>query len=183
MKKTTKPFLLLASFFFLCSATTLQAQSSSSPQPRYKDLVVENPNAEADMKVVSDYVNALVSGDLDKAKSLMADNYKGYGPAPTDSSTMEQTINGWQENYNRQSNRKVSFVTQTFKVTSGNLQGNWVSLWGDYSFTENGKDIKFPFQYTAHVTNGKIDSDRIYYDRLYIMQTLGYTVTPPDSGK
>lgn len=97
----------------------------------------------------------------------MADNYKGYGQVPADSATGEQTISAWQQNYKTQSNRKVGFVTQTFRVKSGDLKGNWVSVWGDYSFTEKGKDITFPFQYTARVTNRKIATDRIYYDKLY----------------
>ena len=182
MKKTTKPALLFAALFLFVSLNALKAQTST-PQPGYGDMVVANPNAEKDIKLVSDYVNALTSGDLDKAKSLATDNYVGYGPAPTDSATIDQTISGWKENSTRQSNRTINFVPATFKVTSGDNQGEWVSLWGEYSFTENGKDVKFPFQYTAHVTDGKIDKDLIYYDRLYIMQTLGYTLTPPAGGK
>ena len=156
-----------------------QAQSTSATQPRYKDVVVDNPEAEADMKVVSDFVNSLTSGDLDKAKSLLADKYKGYGPAPVDSTTTEQMISTWKENYKTQTNRKVGFVTQTFRVLQGDLKGDWVSLWGNYSFTQNDKNVSFPFQYTARVTDGKIDTDRIYYDRMYILQTLGYKVTAP----
>jgi hypothetical protein len=183
MKKKIKLNLIFAVLLLAVLATTTQAQSTPTSNPRYQDVVVENPNAEADMKVVSDYVNSLVSGDIVKAKTLMATGYKGYGPSVADSATSEQTISGWQQNYKTQLNRKVGFVTQTFRVKSGDLQGDWVSLWGDYSFTENGKDVKFPFQYTARVTKGKIDTDRIYYDRLYILQTLGYKVTPPESNK
>lgn len=183
MKKTISSSLLFTALLLTVMGTTAQAQSKPAAQPRYKDVVVENPNAEADMKVVSDYVRSLTSGDLVKAKTLMTDNYRGYGPSPTDSSTSEQTITGWQQNYETQLNRKVSFITQTFRVKTGDLKGNWVSLWGDYSFTQNGKDLKFPFQYTARVTKGKIDTDRIYYDRLYILQTLGYKVTPPENNK
>lgn len=183
MKKTIKLTLLFAAILLSVMATTAQAQSKSAAQPRYKDVVGENPTAEADMKVVSDYVRSLTSGDLVKAKTLMADNYRGYGPSPTDSSTSEKTISGWEENYKRQSNRKVGFITQTFRVKTGDLKGNWVSMWGDYGCTQNGKDLKFPFQYTARVTKGKIDMDRIYYDQLYILQTLGYKITPPESNK
>lgn len=50
----------------------------------------------------------------------------------------------WTENYKTQSNCKVTFVTKTFKVLSGNLKGNWVSMWGDYTFTQAGKTITFP---------------------------------------
>ena len=179
MKKSIKLNLLFATLLLTVFTMMAEAQSASSAQPRYKDVVVENPEAEADMKVVGDFVNSLTSGDLDKAKSLLADKYKGYGPAPVDSTTTEQMISTWKENYKTQSNRKVGFVTQTFRVLSGNLKGDWVSLWGDYSFTQNGKNVSFPFQYTARVSDGKIDTDRIYYDRMYILQALGYKVTPP----
>lgn len=69
-----------------CTLTT-QAQT-----PSYKDLVVDNPNAEADMKEVGDYANALVTGDLKKAKSLLAKTYMAYGPGSTDSSTVDQEM-------------------------------------------------------------------------------------------
>lgn len=58
--KTLFRFPLLAvaaSLLFIGAAA--QAQNTS----RYKDVVVDNPTAEADMKVVGDFVNALVSGD------------------------------------------------------------------------------------------------------------------------
>ena len=77
-------------------------------------------------------------------------------------------------------NRKIAFVTQTFRVLSGNLKGNWVSMWGDYTFTDAkaAKQYRFPFQYTASVANGKITSDRVYYDALSILTQLGFKVHP-----
>ena len=170
---------LAASLLFICAS----AQAQNTPTPRYKDVVVDNPTAEADMKVVSDYINAIVSGDLVKAKSLLSGNFMAHGPARSDSSTVEQELARWTENYKNQTDRKVSFVTQTFKVLSGNLKGNWVSLWGDYTFTQAGKTIKFPFQYTANVADGKIMSDRIYYDVFSIYTQLGFKVVPPDVAK
>ena len=175
--------MLLASVVTQVFVTVVHAQTTPAKQPRYKDVVADNPNAEADMKVVGDFLNALTNADLDKAKSLLAEKYKGYGPSLLDSSTAEQTLTGWKENYKMQMNRKVSFVTQTFKVLLGDLKGSWVSLWGNYSFTQGGKNVSFPFQYTARVSSGKIDTDRIYYDRMFIMQTLGFKVTPPEPAK
>lgn len=183
MKRIIQSGLLIATLLLTVFTTSAQAQSKPDAPPRYKDVVVDNPTAEADMKVVGDFVNALTAGELDKAKSLLAEKYKGYGPGPLDSGTVEQTINSWKESNKVQLNRKVSFVTQTFKVLLGDLKGSWVSLWGDYSFSENGKTVSFPFQYTARVTDGKIDTDRVYYDRMYIMQTLGYKLTAPEKAK
>jgi len=78
-------------------------------------------------------------------------------------------------------NQKVSFLNTTFRVKTGRTQGDWVSLWGDYNFTEKGKDISLPFQFTARVTDGKIADSRIYYDRLYPLQIFGYKVTAPEN--
>ncbi len=172
------PLVALTASLLFVSASA-QAQNT----PRYKDVVVDNPTAEADMKVVGDFVNALVSGDLDKAKSLAAPTYIGRGPSRLDSANIDKELTSWKANYKTQSDRKVAFVTQTFKVLSGNLKGNWVSLWGDYTFTQAGKTITFPFQYTASVADGKVTSARIYYDNLYILSQLGFKVTPPEVAK
>jgi ketosteroid isomerase-like protein len=183
MKKTFKVSLLLAAFLFTVFTTRAQAQSKPVQQDRYKDRAAENPNADADIKMVGDFLNSLVSGDLIKAKSLLAENFMGYGPSPADSSNVEQTINNWNENYKHQLNRKVDFVTGTLRVLSGTSKGDWVLAWGTYSFTQDGKDISFPFQYTAKVADGKIVGDMTYYDNMYILQKLGYKVTPPEIAK
>jgi ketosteroid isomerase-like protein len=176
--KTVKCF-----FAVLCCTTflSLSTAQTPTPQPSYKDNVVQNPNAEADMKVVGDYVKALVSGDLDKAKSLLAPNFIGRGPSQLDSANTEKTVANWQANYKIQSDRKVGFVTQTHKVLSGNYKGTWVSLWGTYTFTQAEKTIALPFQLTTKVADGKILSDRIYFDNLSVVRQLGYKLTPPDA--
>ena len=83
MKMIVKLSLHFASLFLIVFAMSTQAQFPS--QLRYKDVVGENPNAEADIKVVSDYINSLVSGNLDKAITYLADSFKGFGPSASDS--------------------------------------------------------------------------------------------------
>ena len=179
MRKTIQTCILITSLLFFVSLTRTQAQTSK--EQHYKDFVTENPTADADIKTASDFLNALVAADFDKAKSLLAASYKGYGPGPLDSATAEEAIRSWQVNDSAQADRKIDFAPVTFRVLSGDQEGHWVTMWGDYSFSQGGKTVKFPFQYTAHVTNGKIDRDIAYYDRLYIYQALGYTLTPPKS--
>ncbi len=114
--------------------------------PLYKDMVADNPNAEADLKVMADYTNAVAAGDAATMRSLLTDSTMMYGPSPADSSSGEQDVKNWEEGgFKTQTNREVTFVQQTFKVLQGNLAGNWVSQWGDYSFTQNGKTVKFPY--------------------------------------
>jgi predicted SnoaL-like aldol condensation-catalyzing enzyme len=180
MKVEIQTKFLFAALVIIGLNSVIQAQNGTTQKLSYKEVVVENPNAESDMKVVSDYTNALVLGDVVKAKSLLSDKYLGYGPSVKDSSNAEQRIAAWTENYKRQKDRKTSFVTQSFRVLSGNLKGNWVSLWGDYVFTMEDKTLTLPYQYTANVIDGKITSDRIYYDALSLYFQLGYKLTPPD---
>jgi hypothetical protein len=173
---------LLCSAALLLTAAELPAQAQTkAPAPRHdKNSGAANPNAEANIQLVREYVNTLVAGNPAKARMLVASNYKGYGPSAVDSSTIETVVSMWEQNYKTESNRKLSILAaQAFRIESGNLKGNWVALWGNYSFIQNGKNASFPVQYTAHVTDGKIDRDIIYYDRLFVLQTLGYKLTPP----
>lgn len=178
MKKTIQISVLMAALLLTVSVN-MHAQTAKPKDSTYKDFVGDNPTADKDIKIVGDFVNALVAADFTRARSLMATGYKGFGPGPLDSANTEQTIANWKANDSTQSDKKVDFAPVTFRVFSGNEKGNWVTMWGNYSFGQNGKTVKFPFQYTAHVTNGKIDYDVTYFDRLYIMQALGYTLTPP----
>lgn len=152
---------------------------SQNKELNYKDNVVENPEAESDIKVVNDYVNALINNELAKAEKLLAEKYIGLGPSANDSITKQETINSWKESHKVRSNQKVSFVSQTFRVLQGDLKGDWVSQWGNYSFTQNGKNVKLPYQFTALISNGKIDRSSIYFDNLAVLLALGFEVTPP----
>jgi len=176
MKRITLSLLIALAILFVFSVDKASAQAKAQHQ---KDMIGDNPTADQDNMVVSNFTNWLVGGEAEKAKSLLAANFKGYGPTPIDSASADQLVKQWQENYKMQSDRKVNFVLESFRVKSGDFQGNWVAVWGDYTFTSNGKTVKFPYHCAYHLTNGKIDSSRIYYDQLYIFQQLGYKLAPP----
>ncbi len=157
----------------------LFAQTPTAPTPSYKEMIVDNPNAEADLKVVSDYIKQTAAGDIAKAKSLLADTYMEYGPGSKDSADVAKVVSDWENSYKVTSNRSIGFVQQTFRVTSGPQKGDWVSVWGTYAFTQNGKSVSFPLQITALVANGKIQRTIVYFNELDIITQLGYTITPP----
>ncbi len=185
MKKVTGSILFFAALLITifgtsgCDQTTtnvLDTETVKDTVLKYKDFIGENPNAEADMKVVSDFVNACVNEDTIKAKSLLDANYLGFGPSINDSATALEEINAWKENYKIHSARKVSFITQTYRVLVGDRKGDWVSLMGDYSCTLNEKKMKMPFQLTARLLNGKIVGAITYWDKKYLSETLGYNL-------
>lgn len=174
MKTIKKPSLLIILFLGLCTFSFAQTKT-----PSYKELVGENPNAEADIKVMSDYTNALANNKMDVAANQLSEKYVGYGPAATDSINKKEEMASWVIAHLVRTNEKVGFVSMSYRVLQGPYKGDWVAQWGDYSFTENGKDITLPFQVTARVSNGKIEMSRVYYDNLAIVTALGYTITPP----
>lgn len=185
MKKVTGSILFFAALLITifgtsgCDQTTtnvLDTETVKDTVLKYKDFIGENPNAEADMKVVSDFVNACVNEDTIKAKSLLDANYLGFGPSINDSATALEEINAWKENYKIHSARKVSFITQTYRVLVGDRKGDWVSLMGDYSCTLNEKKMKMPFQLTARLLDGKIVGAITYWDKKYLSETLGYNL-------
>lgn len=185
MKKVNGSFLFFAALLITifgtsgCDQTTTNLVDTETVKDtvlKYKDFIGENPNAEADMKVVSDFVNACVNEDTIKAKSLLDANYLGFGPSINDSATALEEINAWKENYKIHSARKVSFITQTYRVLVGDRKGDWVSLMGDYSCTLNEKKMKMPFQLTARLLDGKIVGAITYWDKKYLSETLGYNL-------
>ena len=185
MKKVNGSILFFAALLITifgtsgCDQTTtnvLDTETVKDTVLKYKDFIGENPNAEADMKVVSDFVNACVNEDTIKAKSLLDANYLGFGPSINDSATALEEINAWKENYKIHSARKVSFITQTYRVLVGDRKGDWVSLMGDYSCTLNEKKMKMPFQLTARLLDGKIVGAITYWDKKYLSETLGYNL-------
>jgi hypothetical protein len=170
-----KSFMQISFFAAMIMALSIP-ELKAQAQPKNMDVVVENPNAEADKKVVADYYNALTSADTSKVKGLMAEKFMLYGPSAVDSSNAEKELLTWSKNYKTQLNRSVSFLTQSFKVPTGEFAGNWVCIWGKYKCTIHDIDISIPFQSTCKVENGKISKIHIYYDNLSVRNQLSHAV-------
>lgn len=69
------------------------------------------------------------------------------------------------------------------RVKTGPYEGDWVSQWGNYTFTQAGNTITFLFQQPVKVADGKVVRTIILYDRLGVAQKLSYTITPPEVAK
>lgn len=138
---------------------------------------VPNPTAVEDIKVVADYIDALMSNKMNVATTLIADGYTGLGPANGKTQTKAEVIANWTASNKVRTNQKNDYVINSFRVKGGDLEGDWVSVWGTYFFTENGVDIVLPYQYTGEVKNGQIQRSIIYFDNLAVAQKMGYELT------
>jgi ketosteroid isomerase-like protein len=153
----------LAIALFLCLGLTSFAQESS-----------ENPTVTEDIKVVTDYIDALMANKMDVVSGFIADDHIGSGPANGETQTKAELIASWTENHKVRTNQKNDYVRNSFRVVGGDLAGDWVSVWGTYSFTQNGTDVVLPYQLTAEVKDGKIQRSVIYCDKLAINTAMGY---------
>lgn len=114
---------------------------------------------------------------MDVVESLVADAHVGIGPANSDTQTRAELSANWTESNKVRTNQKNDYVRNSFRVVGGDLAGDWVSVWGTYSFTEKEMDMVLPYQYRAQVENGKILRSAVYDDNLAIAEMRGYELT------
>jgi PKD repeat protein len=138
---------------------------------------MENPTAAEDIKVVADYIYALMTNKMEVASELVADDFVGSGPANGDTQNKSELITSWTEINKIRTNKKNDYVSHSFRVKGGDLEGDWVSVWGTYYYSQNNVDIVLPYQYTAEIKNGKMQRGVIYYDNLAVADMMGYELT------
>lgn len=175
--KNIKNLLLLILLFSVSFYAPAQENNKSG-------VTIDHPNANETIGIVNDYINLSVSGEIDKAVGLLAEDFMGYGPGISDSLDVSGEAKFWKDNYTMQSDRSVELIVLPVNITQtespfGDLSGDWVQVWAVYSFTQNELELTLPFQLAAKIVDGEIASTRIYYDRLALMQKLGYEITPP----
>ena len=164
--KTVKTLQTLAIALVLCLGQISFAQGSA-----------QNPTATEDIKVVDDYLDAIMTNKMDLAANLMADAHIGAGPSAGETQTKAEIIAGWIANHKVRTNQKNDYVKHTWRVVEGEYLGDWVAVWGTYSYTKNGVDIELPYQFTAQVDEGKIQRSIIYYDKLAVNKAMGFELT------
>ena len=141
-------------------------------------------NAEANVAVVSNYVNAVQNEDLETMIAQLADDAKIYGLSggPTNVMNPSQLSDYYKESF-ATSTHSIDANTSyaPIKVTGGINEGEWVMVWttDTISSKETGQEIAIPAQVTCVVEDSKITMMAHYYDQLNVMTSMGYTLQPP----
>ena len=174
-----KKIFIVCLFLLVTAAYPIHAQ----PQMPYNKAVVQNPNADRDLQMNKVYTQALiVDADQAKAKTMIVADAWVYGPGAKDSMTEAAYVKSWETNYLNQLDRKVNFVSTTWRVVAEHpFKGDWISNWGHYSFTDkqSGKRIDVPWNSVIKIVNGKGSGGHVYFDLLGVMLQTGFTLTPP----
>jgi len=174
--KTLLNTIMLVAFVFTTKITFAQDKVTKS----INEVITQNPTAEEDLKVVRDYLNSIINNKIDVAENLLSDTCVTTGPSNGESLTKTELIDTWKEIHKVRTDPKNEMIVNTWRVLEGNYKGDWVGIWGNYTFTESGSEVIVPYNYLAMVEGGKIQEARIFYDRLSILTAMGGTVTSPN---
>jgi ketosteroid isomerase-like protein len=159
-------------------AIIIIALASCSPPAPAVDTV-----GEQNKEIVKKYMDALLSGNVAGAGELLADDFKGRGPALMDSLNKQQQIDNWTKNWAEQFSAVKFDQTAVLATTvkEGPNAGDWVLNWGTISvdYKDARPSVKFLIQLTSRVANGKIAFSIAYYDVADILTQQGFTFTPP----
>lgn len=170
---------ILKNIMALAIVLMLTIMTSVAQEPT---VSLEFQNAASAMEVVQKYTKALQAGDVTTMNAVFAPNAMIYGlGGGMDSLTVAQH----KEYYTTSTtNYKHSLSQELYlpvKVTNNWNEGEWVLAWGTNTLTNKatGKKIDVPYHTASAVVNGKITFMRYWYDMLNILETQGFTVTPP----
>lgn len=150
-----------------------------------QETTLEFDNAGLAVQLAKNYVAALQKGDVDQMRAQLAPNATIHGlSGGLDSLNVQQHYEYYTASTNRFDYSVAGDIYLPVKVNSGEIPvGEWILSWGTTTISdkESGTTVSIPFQITSLVENGKIAVMMYFFDRLNVMENLGYTLTPPKS--
>jgi ketosteroid isomerase-like protein len=128
--------------------------------------------------VIDKYIKAVEAKDVQTMSDLLADNYIGYGPSFSDSTSKAQAIANWKdvaENlYDKiEYTRTVNIAAQ---ITDGPHPGNYVSDWASLKikYKDGRGPVFLNMNAVYRIENGKITLSRTFYNEADVLRQLGY---------
>ena len=139
-------------------------------------------NKDANIAIAKKYMEAVETNNAATMDSLLADNYKGYGPSVGDSTDKAGALESWKYNAANLYESVKYTRYQNIAVTVGDGEeaeaGDWVSNWA--YLTIKYKDGRGPVNIWVNATykieDGKIVKSRTFYNEADVMRQLGYTM-------
>ena len=160
--------------FFAAIFTLLFSCTSSADKTKTENLAIARK-----------FLQAVENKDVATMDSMLAENYKGFGPSYGDSVNKTEALAGFKYNsenlyesfkYNRFQN-----IAVTVKPGEEALEGDWVANWAE--LTLKYKDGRGPVILWVNsvykIENGKITVSRTFYNEADALRQLGYEFTSP----
>jgi len=126
-------------------------------------------------------MNAWHDKDTAALSRLLADDFKGMGPATGDSMNKEEALTKWKSIMdNFESVEVLQNFNAAARVSEGDNAGDYVTSWAKTNIKyKDGKSVKLTLNYVFRVKDGKIDRSISFVNEADTMRQLGYQFVPP----
>ncbi|WP_167606464.1 nuclear transport factor 2 family protein [Maribellus sediminis] len=159
MKKVN--YILFILFSFMIISCTNQKQS-----------IREN------LEIVEKFQKAFVDHDIETIKSLLADDYVGYGPSIGDSIRKDDALLIWDQNLEYMYDKVEMNVAENIAISNVNVKdgGQWISSWGTLTlkFQNYGNEAVILANQIFLIKDGKIKKTIIFYNEADALRQAGY---------
>ena len=135
-------------------------------------------NSAENIALIEKYVAAVEAKDYETMETMLAENYRGYGPSYTDSTTRTEALASWKENsenlYESIYYERSQIVA--VNVPSGPNKGEWIANWAELIIKY--KDGRGPVTIWANsnykIEDGKIVKSYAFYNEADVLRQLDY---------
>ena len=159
--------LFITSLILVFSCKPKEEAEIAAEAPAESRLYDISVNEEANMQLAIDFVNATVSGDTAAARELAHSEYWDYGPGAKDSLSLDDFLSAWATTAAGRTDQDPGIMATTgLVVNEGDLEGDWVNMWGNYSAKQGDYSFYVPWHRVFLISEGKIVMSRSWYDRL-----------------
>lgn len=174
--KTLKSTMLTVITLLLFFPMHVNAQNSESK------VTLEFKNAETANKLVRACTQALQKGDIDMMNAQLHENAMIYGLGGALDSLNVKQHKDYFMNSTKQYNHSISQdLYLPVKVENNWNEGEWLLSWGTNTITDKKtkKSIVVPYHTVSMIQGDKIVFIRYFYDLLNVVESQGFTLTPP----
>lgn len=138
----------------------------------------EKQSNQENLEIVEQFQKAFKDHDIESIKSVLADDYVGYGPSLGDSIHKEDALLIWENNLDYIYEKVEMNVAETVSVSNVKEAngGQWISSWGKLTvkFRERSNETTIWANQIFLIKDGKIKKSIIFYNEADALRQAGY---------
>ena len=160
--------LLMITFIMVLSCKQKEEAEAVAEAPVESNRLYDiSANEEANIQMAKDFVHAVLAGNSEKVRSLVHSDFYNYGPGSKDSLSLDEFLAGWETTSAARTDQDPGIMIGTsLTVNEGDLEGDWVNLWGTYTAKQGDYTFNVPWHRVFLVQEGKFIMSRSWFDRL-----------------
>jgi len=143
-----------------------------------------NNSSAKNEELINKYIKAVENNDTPTMESLLAENYKGYGPSVGDETNKKDALAIWVYNVENlyESIHYNKSKTISVNVSDGENKGEWVSNWAELKivYKKDKKAVTIWANTNYKIENNKIARSFTFYNEADVLEQLGYVFINPN---